>query len=351
MVVAVRTGRRLLLVVLAAVVVPFVAGSTPGAAGSTGLVSIGAGLRGPRGLRATRVVRGVTHVSAIAFDGDGRMWIATADSTPKGADGVYVADADGGKPQLVMRLATPMGLLWHDGALYVSYAGGVDVYRSFDGTGFASHRTVLAVPAGTGLVGSLALGADGRFVVGISAPCDACTPTSAWSAAVLSFLPDGSDVRVVASHLRAPVGLAVASDGTLYASVNQRDDLGKHTPGDWLVVVRLGQDWGFPACYGQGGTVCAGTPRPAGVLDPHAAASGVALVTGQLGSAFAHTALVAEWAKGAVVGVSLGDPSGAVAAHRVITGFRAPVPVVVGPDGALYVGDWARGTVYRIARR
>jgi glucose/arabinose dehydrogenase len=61
--------------------------------------------------------------------------------------------------------------------------------------------------------------------------------------------------------------------------------------------------------------------------------------------------LVAEWAKGAVVGVSLGDPSGAVAAHRVITGFRAPVPVVVGPDGALYVGDWARGTVYRIARR
>jgi glucose/arabinose dehydrogenase len=339
-----------LLVVLAVAVVTFLAGSTAGAAGSTGLVSIGAGLRGPRGLRATRVASGVTHVSAIAFDGDGRMWIATADSTPKGADGVYVADAEGGTPRLVMRLATPMGLLWHEGALYVSYAGGVDVYRSFDGTGFASHQTVLAVPAGTGLVGSLTLGADGRFVVGISAPCDACTPASAWSAAVLSFLPDGSDVQVVASHIRAAVGLAVAADGTLYASVNQRDDLGKHTPGDWLVVVRPGQDWGFPACYGQGGEVCAGTPRPVGVLDAHAAATGVALLTGQLGPGFAGTALVAEWAKGAVVAVPLGDPSGRVAAHRVITGLRAPVPLAVGPAGALYVGDWETGAVYRIAR-
>ena len=25
------------------------------------------------------------------------------------------------------------------------------------------------------------------------------------------------------------------------------------------------------------------------------------------------------------------------------------MPVLLGPDGALYVGDWATGTVYRIA--
>jgi hypothetical protein len=32
-----------------------------------------------------------------------------------------------------------------------------------------------------------------------------------------------------------------------------------------------------------------------------------------------------------------------------IKGIKSPVAVTVGPDGAVYVGDWARGTVYRIA--
>ena len=29
-------------------------------------------------------------------------------------------------------------------------------------------------------------------------------------------------------------------------------------------------------------------------------------------------------------------------------GVKSPVAVVVGPDGAVYIGDWATGTVYRI---
>ena len=31
-----------------------------------------------------------------------------------------------------------------------------------------------------------------------------------------------------------------------------------------------------------------------------------------------------------------------------LTGIARPVAVIVGPDGALYVGDWASGTVDRI---
>ena len=55
--------------------------------------------------------------------------------------------------------------------------------------------------------------------------------------------------------------------------MNQRDDLGSKTPGDWLAVVREGQDWGFPGCWGQGGKACEGVPEPAAVLDAHAAES------------------------------------------------------------------------------
>jgi hypothetical protein len=36
-------------------------------------------------------------------------------------------------------------------------------------------------------------------------------------------------------------------------------------------------------------------------------------------------------------------------ARALITGFENPLPLAVAPDGALLVGDWTRGIVYRIA--
>ena len=99
--------------------------------------------------------------------------------------------------------------------------------------------------------------------------------------------------------------------------MNQRDDLGTKTPGDWLAVVRQGEAWGFPSCYGQDTAKCSSTPSPVAELDEHAAVSGVAIVTGQLGSTLGTGAAVAE----------SGDGQGAVgAAHRIRTngGHRVP---------------------------
>ena len=95
--------------------------------------------------------------------------------------------------------------------------------------------------------------------------------------------------------------------------MNQRDDLGARTPGDWLAFVKQGENWGFPACYGQGGAVCKGVPAPVGVLDPHAAAGGVAILTGQLAGRYRSSALVAEWEDGKVLRVAL---------KRTSTGYR-----------------------------
>jgi glucose/arabinose dehydrogenase len=186
----------------------------------------------------------------------------------------------------------------------------------------------------------------------VSAPCDSCTPTSLYSAAILSFEPDGSDLRVDASGIRAPVGLAYFPDTeTLYVTMNQRDDLGDTTPGDWLSIVQQGQDWDFPGCYGQGGDVCEDAPSPIAELDQHAAVSDVAIVTGQLGSGVGTAAIVAEWAKGLVLAVPLAsDGSGATGAPTtLLTGVQNPVAVVVAADGAVLVADWATGTVYRIS--
>ena len=48
------------------------------------------------------------------------------------------------------------------------------------------------------------------------------------------------------------------------------------------------------------------------------------------------------------VGLSAGNADATVAAP-LVTGLTNPVPIAVSPDGAVLVGDWGTGTVYRIA--
>jgi glucose/arabinose dehydrogenase len=195
---------------------------------------------------------------------------------------------------------------------------------------------------------------DGRLVLSVSTTCDHCRPRSTWAATIVTFRPDGSDLRVYASGVRAGFGMAYYPATTdLFVSMNQRDDLGSRTPGDWLAVVRRGQRWGFPACYGQGGAVCTGVPQPTAVLDKHAAAGGVAIVTGQLGPGAGTAALVAEWQTGTVQRVAL-TRSGSTyrgSTSTFLTGLKNPLPVATTGDGGVLVGDWSTGIVYRIARR
>ena len=193
------------------------------------------------------------------------------------------------------------------------------------------------------------------MVMGISAACDHCVPGTEYSAAIVSFLPDGSDLRVYAKRVRAAIGLTYyPGTSDLFATMNQRDDLGDATPGDWLAVVRDGDDWGFPACYGQSATTCATVPEPVAVLDKHSAVSGVAIVTGQLGAEVGTAALVAEWSDGKVQRVALtksgtGTATYTGTVHPFLTGLKNPMPVMLGADGALIVGDWATGIVYAIS--
>ena len=152
---------------------------------------------------------------------------------------------------------------------------------------------------------------------------------------MVSFRPDGSDLRVDVSHLRAPVGLAyVPHTDTLLATADERDDLGTATPGDLLVQLARGQDWGFPDCAGQGGSACDGVPDPVATLDPHAGVDGLAVATGQLGSTVGTAAIVAEYAVGKVQIVPLvASPTGSGYTGTpapFLTGVKNPVPVLLG---------------------
>jgi glucose/arabinose dehydrogenase len=343
--------RLVLAAVLLAVTAAGCGANEPGS--SSALLSIGEGLKGPAGTKATVYAKGLRRMSAFALDSRGRLWVATSAATKHANDGVYLVPARGAKPvKVIAGLRGPLGLVWKGGRLYVSSLGRVDAFSGLHGNRFAKRETILRGPVAGGENNNLVEAPDGRLLIGVSASCDHCTPKSRYSGAVVSFRPDGGDLRVYAGGIRAAYGLAYyPGTSDLFASMNQRDDLGKQTPGDWLAVVREGQDWKFPKCYGQAGAACAGVPKPVGVLDEHAAAGGVAIVTGGLGESVGNAALVAEWQAGKVLRVGL-TRSGSTYAGSVkpfLMGLKNPLPLLGAGDGAVLVGDWTTGLVYRIA--
>jgi glucose/arabinose dehydrogenase len=325
-----------------------------GSSKPTGLVAIGAGLRGPAGLAATVYAKGLPTMSAFALDARGRLWVTTSGATKHTDDGVYLVARAGARPvKVITGVRGPLGLTWVGNTLYVASLGRVEAYSGLRGTRFAKRRTIISEPAGHGTNNSIVRAPNGRLVMSISSACDHCTPTSRWSATIVSFRPDGSDARLYATGIRAGFGLAYyPGTSDLLVSMNQRDDLGARTPGDWLALVRQGEDWRFPGCYGQGGAACAGVPKPIAVLDKHAAAGGVAVLTGQLGPSVGTAALVSEWQHATVMRVAL-KKSGSTyegVAQPFLTGLKNPLPTVA-TSRAVLVGDWTTGTIYRVAQR
>ena len=99
-------------------------GSSGKSSPPAGLVPIGAGLSGRSGLRATVYAKGPPTVAALAFDPQGRLWLAAAGLEAHTRDGVYLI-AKAGEPavKVISGLNDPLGLLWHAGELYVASLG------------------------------------------------------------------------------------------------------------------------------------------------------------------------------------------------------------------------------------
>jgi glucose/arabinose dehydrogenase len=326
--------------------------STPGFGAKSGLLAIGAGLKGPAGLKATVYAKGPATVSAFAFDRRGRLWLTAAGLEAHTHDGVYLIARPGAAAvKVISGLKDPLGIVWHEQRLYVASIGRVDAFSDFNGRRFTRRARILDGPVAGGENNLLTIAPNGRFLMGVTASCDHCAPKSKLSGAIVSFRPDGSDLRLYAGGIRAPFGLAFfPGTDDLFVSMNQQDDLGAATPGDWLAIVQQGQNWRFPGCYGQGGAPCAGVPQPIAVLDRHAAVGAVAIVTGHLGGTVGASALVSEWQSAKVQRVAL-TKSGFTYNGSVtpfLTGLQNPLALALAPDHSLLVGDWANGTIYRI---
>jgi glucose/arabinose dehydrogenase len=97
--------------------------------------------------------------------------------------------------------------------------------------------------------------------------------------------------------------------------------------------------------------VCAGVPKPVAVLDPHAAAGSVVIVSGLGPAVGTSTALVSQWNVAKVQKVALRRTGSSYrgSVTPFLTGLENPLALVLAPDRSLLVGDWGTGRIYRIA--
>ena len=127
--------------------------------------------------------------------------------------------------------------------------------------------------------------------------------------------------------------------------MNQRDDLGDQTPATGCPSCSEASHGDFPTATAKAAGSCADEPAPVAVLDAHAAVSGVAIVTGH-SAPVRHGRTRGRMADRQVVaGRLIGRLATSAAPAAYLTGVKNPFGVVIGPDGALYVGDWTPGTI------
>jgi glucose/arabinose dehydrogenase len=200
-----------------------------------------------------------------------------------------------------------------------------------------------------------------------------------YRADILEMKPDGSGLRVYASGLRNPVGMGWApGTKTLWAAVNERDELGDDLVPDYITSVKENGFYGWPYSYfGQHVDTRVTPQQPALVkkaivpdfaLAAHTASLGLAFYIGNaFPEKYRNGAFIAQhgsWNREILSGYRMvfvpfknGKPSGP--AEDFLTGFIVdpskdevygrPVGVVMTRDGSLLMTDDKSNTIWKVS--
>ena len=307
---------------------------------------------------------------------------------------VLLRDADGdGKAEgrFTLRkgngLASPSGLAWHAGTLYVANHDAVlaFAYQPGETTLAGQPRKIMDLPAaGNHWMRNVVLSHDGsKLYVAVGSSSNIAEnglEIEKGRAAIWEKdLASDAYPRQFAQGLRNPNGMAWnPSSGELWTVVNERDMLGPDLVPDYLTNVPVGAHYGWPWIYWKkydDDRVVALPPdyiddfvrKPEYALGAHVAALGLAFVQGgeRMGPGFANGAFIARhgsWNRVPLSGYDVvfvpfdasGNPQGKPV--PVLTGFLTgkgtthgrPTWLAFDRFGALLVSDDTAGIVWRV---
>jgi glucose/arabinose dehydrogenase len=264
----------------------------------------------------------------------------------------------------------------NDAVVRVPYRNG-----DLEARGKAEH--IADLPSGGHWTRDLQFSPDGKTLyvaVGSGSNVDDpdTTPGEKHRANILAMNPDGSGLRVFASGIRNPSGIAIQpGTGALWCSVNERDGLGDNLVPDYITHVQDGGFYGWPWWY----VGAHQDPRHAGkrpdlrdkaivpdvLLQPHSGSLGLAFYDGKQFPAEYHGDIFAaehgSWNKATRAGYEVirvplhgsgrasGEYEDFVAGFVLDNGevWGRPVGVAVAADGSLLVTDDASGSIWRVS--
>jgi glucose/arabinose dehydrogenase len=325
----------------------------------------------PKGFSIAVYAEGLSGVRFMTLGPDSNVYATRMDAglivklTDANHDGVV-----DGTTTVHSNLNAPHGLVFRGDTLYVAEMN--QVVR-FSSAGASPEVVVSAVPSGGHSTRTVVFRGDTMYL-SVGSSCNICKESNLRRAAVTAFPLDGSGEQLYAEGLRNSVGLAVhPQTGEIWATNNDRDNLGDNLPPDRVNILQKGGFYGWPQCYLPGKSNpeykseqsrCASAIAPAVQLPAHVAPLGLAFYGGTAFPGQYRGALfVAEhgsWNRSTPIGYEVdwipvqgGKPAGV--AHRFVSGWlkgsRAwgrPVDVLPLPDGSLLISDDGSGRIYRV---
>lgn len=323
----------------------------------------------------------------MAFSPDGILFI----SLPSAA-GLYSPNTSGGKilalpdankdgkadeaKTVISGLSNrPHGLAFYNSYLYVAEENRVLRYP-YRGNGNVGAREVIVdgLPAGDGHVSrTIGFSSMGKMYVSVGSSCNICEEQDERRATILEFNPDGSGQRIFARGLRNAVGFVFhPSSDEIWATENGRDRLGDNLPPDEINIVRDGQHYGWPYCYGKrvadpefnNASFCPTSQESTHNMQAHSAPLGLRFIQSeQFPKTWQGDLLVAyhgSWNRSIPTGYKVVrlvvEANGITSEHDFISGWLRPdfstvgrpVDLVFDSDGALYISDDKTGFIYRV---
>lgn len=314
-------------------------------------------IRVPAGFSVDYVGRVDGSPTSITFGPDGLLYIAIQQGT------ILTMEDGGSTTVFATGYNTPTGIAFRPGTnqLFVS-----DRLRNENVGGeaqisIANGRQVVAgLPCCYTFFHSangIAFGSDGWGYVGVGARADHGEILAGdnagqqdtlhpLEASILRFNPDSGAVEVYARGLRNAYDVAWDANGQLWASENQPD----FDPPEEVHRVVPGGEHGYPwydcdVCFSPPADVS--IVPPVYTFAPSSSPTGLTVYTAnQFPSDYFNNKFVTLWS--AFVGAQKVMRLGSGAPTNFATGFASPIDVTVGPDGSLYVADWATGIIFRI---
>ena len=338
----------------------------------------GAELHVPPGFKVELWAEGLDRPRQMALSPSGEVFVAE----PRGNRiSVY---KDGKRlDTFADNLDLPFGIAFHDDWLYVGNTGSVVRFAYKRGQTKASGKPEkIATLPGRGYnqhwTRNVIFSPDGKkMYVTVGSETNVDVETEPMRAAISEFNPDGSGRRIFASGTRNPVGLAFRGN-TLWAAVEERDELGDDSPPDYVTSIQPGGFYGWPYAYagpnedprrkGERPDLVKKTLVPDVLVQAHSAVLGLMFYKGKMfppeyqGDAF--VAFHGSWNRTKRTGYSVvrihfkdGKPAGGY--DDFLTGFMLdpakpevwgrPVGLVELPDGSLLVSDDGGYKIWRVS--